>query len=411
MYNFIDLFAGCGGFSEGFTQTDKFEGIAHVEWELPMVETLRNRLIKKWRYSNDASKKSVIHFDLQKIDELINGNWGKDSMCEFSLTNDSDIVEHGLDKFIGDINVDLIIGGPPCQAYSIHGRATDKNSMKDDYRNFLFESFVKVVDHYKPKIFVFENVPGILSAKPGGVHITTRIYEAFQKIGYDILLPNLLKDAVFDTSNFKVPQNRKRVIIVGIPMNSSLSLQDIYSKIRSKEDKSSKVSVFEAIGDLPKLHPLKNEIKINGKNVSHKSIETKITRHVARFHNSRDRKIFNEWVSNKMNYYSQKEKIDYYYKKTQKTTLYSKYKNLEWDKQSHTIVAHLEKDGLMFIHPDEEQARSITVREAARLMTFPDDYEFIGSNAKCFKMIGNAVPVIFAKSIAEAIYEILTEKD
>ena len=109
-----------------------------------------------------------------------------------------------------------------------------------------------------------------------------------------------------------------------------------------------------------------------------------------------------------MNYYSQKDKIDYYYSKTGKTTLYAKYKNLEWNKPSHTIVAHLEKDGLMFIHPDPEQSRSITIREAARLMSFPDDYKFLGSNAKCYKMIGNAVPVKFSKIIAESISEYLT---
>ncbi|MDF2552859.1 MAG: haeIIIM [Chryseobacterium sp.] len=409
-YNFIDLFAGCGGLSEGFLQTNKFNALSHVEWELPMISTLRHRLVEKWKHSMNDSYKKVIHFDLQKTEELLNGNWSKESFDSYSSTNDVKLSFKGMDGIVGDEKVDLIIGGPPCQAYSIHGRATDKNSMDNDYRNYLFESFVKIVNHYKPKIFVFENVPGMLSAKPGGVKITERIYQAFRDIGYNILEPEKLSQAVFDTSNFKVPQNRKRVILVGLPSDSKIKLQEVYSKIRFKEDITNKLTVYDAIGDLPKLYPLEKPMKIDGKNFSHTYDNSVIPNHIPRFHNSRDIEIFREWVGNNMNNYSQHQKIEYYYQKTNKSTLYSKYKNLEWKKQSQTVVAHLEKDGLMFIHPDAEQARSITVREAARLMTFPDDFKFIGSTAKCYKMIGNAVPVNFAKIIATSISEILDEK-
>ena len=108
-----------------------------------------------------------------------------------------------------------------------------------------------------------------------------------------------------------------------------------------------------------------------------------------------------------MNKCTQKEAIDFYKEVTGKNTLYRKYRNLEWDKPSPTVVAHLQKDGFMFIHPDIEQARFITIREAALLMSFPKDYEFIGNRAYCYKMIGNAVPVNFAKAIAEAMYKVL----
>lgn len=164
---FIDLFAGCGGLSEGFLQSSDYEALAHVEWEVPMVTTLRNRLIQKWNHSEEDALKRVIHFDIQKTDELINGRWNNESIQNYSSSNHQDIVESGLRGLIGKQKVNLIIGGPPCQAYSIAGRAQDKNSMKDDYRNYLFESFVKVVNEFKPEIFVFENVPGLLSAKPG----------------------------------------------------------------------------------------------------------------------------------------------------------------------------------------------------------------------------------------------------
>ena len=213
-FTFIDLFAGCGGLSEGVLSSNKFEALAHVEWELPMVSTLRNRLTQKWGHSETDSLKRVIHFDIQKTDELINGNWSDESRKLYYSSNHDDIINNGLSGLIGKQKVNLIIGGPPCQAYSIHGRATDSKSMEDDYRNYLFESFAKTVDFFKPDVFVFENVPGILSAKPGGIPVTERIYSAFKKIGYNILESNKLNESVFNCSNFGVPQNRKRVLII-----------------------------------------------------------------------------------------------------------------------------------------------------------------------------------------------------
>ena len=223
-YTFIDLFAGCGGLSEGFLESNSFEGLAHVEWEFPMVETLRNRLNKKWKHSKKEAEKSVVHFDIQKTNELINGNWNKDTKLLYSKTNHNVVIEKGLKGIVGDRSVDLIIGGPPCQAYSIAGRAQDKNSMKDDYRNFLFESFVKVVDEFKPKLFVFENVPGMLSAEPGGIKVTERVHKAFEEIGYQISLPERLKNNVYSANDFEVPQKRKRLIIVGVDKNKNISL-------------------------------------------------------------------------------------------------------------------------------------------------------------------------------------------
>ena len=111
-----------------------------------------------------------------------------------------------------------------------------------------------------------------------------------------------------------------------------------------------------------------------------------------------------------MNNLPNDEKLEYYYKKIGKHTNHNKYRSLEWDKPSPTIVSHLYKDGHMFIHPDSDQARSITIREAAILQSFPLEYSFIGSNAYCYKMIGNAVPVLFAKKIAQAVENVI-EKD
>ena len=403
-YTFIDLFAGCGGLSEGFLASNYFEGLAHVEWELPMVNTLRNRLEKKWDHTQEDAFKRVIHFDIQKTKELINGSWTKETKNTYKDTNHPDIALGGLKKIINNKKVDFIIGGPPCQAYSIAGRAQDKNSMKDDYRNYLFESFVKVVEEFQPKAFVFENVPGMLSAEPGGIKVTRRVYDAFKEIGYEISKPNDLKNHVYVANDFGVPQKRRRLIIIGVKKEDKTNLVELYKNIDiQKTDK--KTTVKYVLNDLPKIFPLSKSKKINGKNVSHtiQGNTKEIQQHSPRFHNDRDVKIFKQWVYNDMNKKSLKEKIDFYNNLMNKTSKHAKYRNLEWEKPSPTIVAHLYKDGLMFIHPDAEQARSITVKEASLLQSFPSDFDFIGSQGFCYKMIGNAVPPLMAKSIAIGI--------
>lgn len=407
-YTFIDLFAGCGGLSEGFLQSGHYQALAHVEWEKPMVDTLRNRLIQKWNHTQEEAQKKVVLFDIQKADELLKGNWNDESISKYGTYNHKDVISNGLNGIVANQHVNLIIGGPPCQAYSIHGRATSQNNMDDDYRNFLFESFCQVVKAYRPDIFVFENVAGLLSAHPGGIPVRTRIFNAFKEIGYQIRTPETMPTVLFNALNFNVPQNRPRVIIVGIPENSSLSLDDIYESISNQQDTQNRVSVFDSIGTLPPLYPLDTPVKEGRITRSHTlNPNEEITLHEARNHNDRDRQIYKDWVENNMNHISHQEMIEYYFKKTGHKTLFQKYKSLEWNLPSHAIVAHLSKDGHMFIHPDSKQARSITVREAACLQSFPLDYQFLGSRPYNYKMIGNAVPVNFARGIANGIYNIL----
>jgi DNA (cytosine-5)-methyltransferase 1 len=114
-FTFIDLFAGCGGLSEGFYEQG-LRGLAHVEWETPMVSTLRNRLVKKWNHSTEEAERAVIHFDIQKTDELLKGSWSEDTTSTYGKTNASIIAEKGIDGLSGDQKVDMLIGETPCQA-------------------------------------------------------------------------------------------------------------------------------------------------------------------------------------------------------------------------------------------------------------------------------------------------------
>lgn len=395
MLSTIELFAGCGGLTDGFKQSKHFEIKAAVEWDKNAVLTLRNRLDKKWHYKDAISK--VLHFDIQRTNELIHG-YDNDDEYGSSI---------GLERIIQNKKIDVVIGGPPCQAYSIAGRIRDDKGMHDDYRNFLFESYIKVVEHFKPKACIFENVQGMLSAAPGGISIIDRVTKAFDDAGYYIST-NLRSDALFDTANFNVPQKRLRVIIVAINKTEfsdyEKKVSEFYKEMNRLQSHSTK-TVSDAILDLPKICPLANPEKRK----SHQPLESNspVLNHEPRFHNSRDIEIFKllaEDIKSGINQYANSEALKKLYtERTGKQSSVHKYHVLRLDKPSNTIPAHLYKDGLRHIHPDPSQARSITVREAARLQTFADDFEFCGSQGANYKMIGNAVPPTFAKQIAIAL--------
>ena len=265
-----------------------------------------------------------------------------------------------------------------------------------------------MVDHYKPKIFVFENVAGLLSAKPKGISIVHEIYNAFKRIGYSILEPEQLKRAVFNAGDFNVPQYRPRIIIFGVRDDSIFHLEDLYAAL-TRHISQNRPTVKDAIGNLPPIYPLPTVTKVKNKNLSHYATDDSDPHHQPRHCSARDLSTIQTWITNNMNSLSHKEAIEFYKSVTGRDTLYIKYRNLEWDKPSPTVVAHLQKDGFMFLHPDVRQSRFITVREAALLMTFPSDYQFVGSKSICYKMIGNAVPVNFAHAIANSIYEVMTK--
>lgn len=399
----IDLFAGCGGLEDGFLQSGYYEDIAAVEWLKPQVNTLVARLKTKWNVS-DAEHR-VMHFDIQREEELF-GGWNDE---EFGTGK-------GLDYFVNKANgIDIIIGGPPCQAYSVAGRVRDNNGMKDDYRNYLFEHYLSVVNRYRPKVFVFENVPGILSAAPDGTPITDHIREGFEKIGYEII--DELRDAKVNASDYGVPQKRERMIIVGIDKrrytNPQYFLHKFYKEYLPTYKVNHKVTVREAIGDLPRCSANWDE-NSHALKKSHNSPDCNLTWHVPRYHNLRDMDTFRilaEDVESGKREYDSKKISELYEKKVGSKSPIHRYHVLEPDLPSTTIIAHLYKDGNRFIHYDSTQSRSITVREAARLQSFDDDFDFVGSQGNAYQMIGNAVPPKLAKEIAKAVYDMISEME
>lgn len=397
----LDLFAGCGGLTDGFMQTGCYNDIAAVEWKEPQVQTLRHRLLTKWKKAN--ANESVLHFDIQREEELF-GGWSKDPIYGDSK---------GLDYYVNQASgIDIIIGGPPCQAYSIAGRVRDEHGMEDDYRNFLFEHYLSIVDRYRPDLFIFENVPGILSAAPHGKKVSEIIPKEFAQKGY-IIIDNL-SDAIVNAAEYNVPQNRKRVIMVGINnevfsnVDIQVMLKDFYENILPSH-KSKQITVRQAIGDMPKLEAYWDDVH-HSKRVSHSTPQCDLTWHEPRYNNKRDMDTFRtlaEDLESGKHEYDSKKIAELYEEKIGSKSPIHRYHVLDPDQPSTTIIAHLYKDGNRFIHYDSKQARSITPREAALLQSFDKDFEFLGSRGNVYEMIGNAVPPQLAKALAESIVELL----
>lgn len=397
----LDLFAGCGGLTDGFMQTGCYNDIAAVEWKEPQVRTLRNRLLTKWKKTN--AEESVLHFDIQREDELF-GGW----------SNDPDFGDSkGLDYYVKEASgIDIIIGGPPCQAYSVAGRVRDEHGMEDDYRNFLFEHYLSIVDRYRPDLFIFENVPGILSAAPHGKKVSEIIPKEFANKGY--IITNDLSNAIVNAADYNVPQNRKRVIMVGINkevfggIDLQAMLKDFYENILPSH-KGKIITVRQAIGDLPKLEAYWDEGH-HSKRISHSTPSCDLTWHQPRYNNTRDMETYKtlaEDIESGKREYDSKKIAELYEEKIGSKSPIHRYHVLDPDQPSTTIIAHLHKDGNRFIHYDSKQARSITPREAGLLQSFDKDFEFIGARGSVYEMIGNAVPPQLAKALAESIVELL----
>lgn len=415
-YNFIDLFAGAGGLSEGFLQAG-FRPVAHVEMNEYAAKTLETRcafyflrntdnLALYRKYLSGRIKRSEF---MQQIPDSVTKTVINKTLSVETLPSVFKTIDNIM--ALSEIKtIDVVVGGPPCQAYSLVGRAQSSHMevpMEDDPRNYLYKLYARFLKKYQPRMFVFENVVGIESAH-GGI-IWKNLQKYLKRVGYEIECKEQ------NALTFGVLQNRRRMIIVGWLKNSGLRYPDFI-------EKNTNAVVNDLFIDLPKLHPDEsNNTYSTGKPseyVTESGIRTKedvLTLHNCRPNIERDIRIYERAIElwndghKRLKYNDLPEEL-----KTHKNrhSFTDRFKVVEGDEHCcHTILAHLSKDGHYFIHPDIEQHRSITVREAARIQSFPDNYYFEGPRTSQFVQIGNAVPPMMARGIAEGIFAQLHGED
>jgi len=413
---YIDLFAGAGGFSEGFKRAG-FEPIAHIEVDPAACYTLKTRLAYYYLLENNKSEIYV---------QYLKGEINREQLYSFipahilkSVINlpvgdkNNKTIFQTIDRLIEKKDIDVIVGGPPCQAYSLVGRARAENGMKGDPRNHLYIQYGRFLKKYNPKMFVFENVIGLLSAEKGKYYDNIKKY--FRRLGY------IVKDFKVNANEFGVLQNRRRVIIIGWQKDLDFSIEKL------TDQKNVSYAVKSIFKDLPKIEagggrdkystytqPINDYLQFakirNGIDI--------LTQHVARPHTDQDKEIYRitveKWKSGgvRLDYNDLPARL-----KTHKNrgSFLDRFKIVADDiSHSQTIVAHIAKDGHYYIHPDIKQNRSITIREAARLQSFPDDYYFEGNKegqnrTAAFRQIGNAVPPIMVEIIANKLLTLLCE--
>lgn len=412
-FNFIDLFAGAGGLSEGFIRAG-FTPIAHIEMNKYACDTLRSRMAYHYLKQHNRLEEYIKYLKEKQEGESGQKLWEKvpdeviDSVINEEISDETlaDIFIK-VDKLKGNKQVDFIIGGPPCQAYSIVGRARDPKNMKKDPRNFLYKYYLQFLKRYEPKMFVFENVPGILSAQ-NGIHLEN-ILKGIDKAGYKIELKKL------KASDYGVLQNRERVIIVGWRKELNLKYPEL-----EKEENPYKI-LPDLFSDLPErqqgegsLTDIVQYVAPATGYLQQSKVRNSLdftTQHIARPHNLIDLEIYKRaiklWLEKKarLNYADLPPELQ---KHNNKQAFLNRFQVVNHEGCCHTVVAHIAMDGHYYIYPSLKQIRSITVREAARIQSFPDDYYFEGSRTAAFKQIGNAVPVILAEKIVNKIKEQFT---
>lgn len=410
--NFLDLFAGAGGLSEGFIRAG-YSPVAHVEINRAACYTLRTRLAYHWLKDNDrlSEYNSYLFGEITReqlyslVPQHIISSVINTEISEETLT---DIFKE-IDLMLGDKPLQMIVGGPPCQAYSVMGRARDKNNMQNDKRNFLYVYYAKFLEKYQPEYFVFENVKGLLSAKsPEGISYLESMRNVFRDVGYETEYQTI------STDDYGILQSRKRIIMVG--------RKGTETGFFPKLDKwCPNVNVSELLRDLPDISAGQGSIfpcelkEYNGDYLYKTGIrndKVPVTFHVARPHNEQDKEIYriavDKWNKNgeRLRYTDLPENLMTH---KNRSTFTDRFKVVAGELDAaQTIVAHIAKDGHYYIHPDSNQNRSLTPREAARIQTFPDDFFFETASGRpgrtpAFTQIGNAVPVFLAEKIANSL--------
>lgn len=402
---YIDLFAGAGGLSEGFIR-EGYNPVAHVEMSSDACDTLKTRLAFHHLNKNKGSKRYYSYLK-QEItrDELWNSvpDHLLASVINKEISNKTiNNIFSEIDQQLLSQKVDVIIGGPPCQAYSLVGRSRDPNRMKGDKRNFLFRYYAEFLVRYKPKVFVFENVLGLLTA--GNSKYLNEMLKLFSELGYSADFK------VFNAEDYGVLQKRRRVIIIGQKGRGKFSFPEVPTIENTWQVKK------DLFSDLPYLKPGQELHVTNYKDGANDYLNRTgtrngvdfVTQHICRNHNERDLEIYSiaidKWINDKerLKYPDLPKRLQTH---NNTEAFLDRYKVVDPYGHSHTMVAHISKDGHYYIYPDQKQVRSISVREAARIQSFADDYFFEGGRTAAFKQIGNAVPPLMAQAIAKKLTE------
>lgn len=507
-YQVIDLFAGPGGLGEGFSALNEgrtFKIAVSAEMEASAHKTLTLRSF--FRIIKGESKALTAYYDFCNSEmarhpgELFQPAWqhATDEARQLTLgTSEHNAV---LDKIIDEKKLaektTVLIGGPPCQAYSLVGRSRNMGKLdyiaEDDHRHYLYREYLRILHKARPAVFVMENVKGILSAKVNGKLIFHDILRDLtdpgkalgESIGLQYTIHSLVmpikfepgmdpksidvKDFIVHAERHGVPQARHRVILLGVrkEMNydgrhllketASLvtvkdALRDI-QKLRSKLGKDdSPEKWFDTVSglgrDLSSAARLQDAIEIAmGLDEVVASLRRTLTTGSLRHKWTRPRELkpgaYKDWVSDdrmevwlnhetrshmnsdlgrylyaavftQQNGYSPKghkefalEGLAPAHANWETGKFADRFRVQRNNSPSTTVTSHISKDGHYFIHPDPQQCRSLTVREAARLQTFPDNYFFQGNRTQQYHQVGNAVPSLLATQIAEIVNQCL----
>lgn len=375
MLTFIDLFCGCGGFSLGLERAG-LQCLAAIDFNSEAI--------------------AVFQHNFPKVSQAL-----QKDLTQFSPTH--------LKKLLGTDHVDVIVGGPPCQGFSTARQVDGANHgdrLKEDPRRYLYQEFLKYVESFQPKVFVMENVLGIRSAS-GGEYFT-RVQKEARAIGYRV------HAQVEDCVELGLPQKRRRQLFIG----THLDLPDYFRpEINPAPRASDHPSLWEAIGDLPPVKAGEGEetteydmerrkahVERYGRRYLHDVLEVRrakmLTAHRARPHSERDLRDFALLKEGENSKEAMERGVEFEFP-YKKSSFQDRYTRQHRNEPCSTIVAHLSKDGLMFIHPT--QNRSLTPREAARIQSFPDWFEFPVARTHQFRVIGNAVPPLVSEAIGRAV--------
>ncbi|WP_322153502.1 DNA cytosine methyltransferase [Paratractidigestivibacter sp.] len=490
----IDLFAGAGGLGEGFSSLRDssgepvFETIMSIERDQQIHETLRLRAYVR-RILNPDGSVPEIYLDymrnrnndsLEKLKAYAPDEWEaacEEALCAELHDGDNTLVELGAERLrkwraSHPNSPFVLIGGPPCQAYSLVGRsrrAHDEDFDKD-VKHTLYKCYLAFIQSLQPDIFVMENVKGLLSATHQGHGVFKRIIHDMEEAGYEVRSlvtehPEAPRDYIVKAEKYGVPQMRHRVILLGVKQGSGIetgtleasktaTLRDALTgipRLRSSFSRRTRelgdsdwekyvdcaatqiletdegtclASVFEKASECG--HPMTSSSEhitaVSGKYNSwyrrRFGKSALLTDHDARSHQASDldRYLFCAAYAEKYGHPAHLEDFPSRLLPNHKNVREnnnSEYKFSDrfrvqmWDRPSTTITSHIAKDGHYYIHPDPAQCRSLTVREAARLQTFPDDYLFEGNRTAQYTQVGNAVPPMLSQQIAAVVADAL----